>query len=142
LLISKQAKVNDCDKHGWSALHAAVASSNMLLVTELLNAGADPNVGNELLCTPLVTAAGDNNLGIVLKLLECGASINAPGTLKTTATMAAAQHPNGKLLNALLERNPDLTLKDNRGLTALDIAKREGAKRNVKALLAHDHGGT
>ena len=53
----------------------------------------------------------------------------------TTATMKAAAVSGNTMMNALLERSPDLSLKISSGRTALHYACRTGNQKTVRILL-------
>ncbi len=58
-------------------LFAAVRGGDVELVEKLLKSGADVNVVNEELETPLHLAAGGGHLGLVELLIKHGADVNA-----------------------------------------------------------------
>ncbi|KAK3082997.1 hypothetical protein FSP39_011184 [Pinctada imbricata] len=73
--------------------------------------------------TPLALAAFWGYADIVSCLIENRADVNAcnKGTLWTALHCAAFQG-HGKVIMKLMEANPNITLKDNQGRTAVDFA--------------------
>lgn len=86
--------------------------------------------------TPLTRAAEDGDLPQVQKLLAEGADVNAPQERESlTALMWAIMHKNEKMVEALLEKSPNLEMKDNNGWTALMYATRANELKMTKMLL-------
>lgn len=86
--------------------------------------------------TPLQKAAEDDDLPYLQKLLREGADVNGPQEPESlTPLMWAIMHKNEKMLEALLERRPDLEIKDNNGWTALMYATRGNSLKMTKMLL-------
>jgi len=86
--------------------------------------------------SPLTRAAEDNDLSHLLKLLAEGADVNAPQESESvTGLMWAIMHKNDKMTAALLEKSPNLELKDNNGWTALMYATRGNNVKLTRMLL-------
>jgi ankyrin repeat protein len=86
--------------------------------------------------SPLTKAAEDNDLGYLKKLLGEGADVNAPQEPESvTGLMWAIMHKNEKMVEALLEKSPNLEMKDNNGWTALMYATRANELKMTKMLL-------
>jgi ankyrin repeat protein len=64
-----------------------------------------------------------DSLAAIPLLLKAGAEVNARATDGQTALHAAAQKGWSKVVSLLAEHGADLSVKDNRGRTALDYAK-------------------
>ena len=79
-LLSAGAEINTVSNEGWSALHAAaVGAGNLPVVQELVDSGADIEIGQEPpRVTPLLTAIELGRSRIALLLLEKGARIEEP----------------------------------------------------------------
>lgn len=75
-LIDAKADVNAKDKHGNTALIAAVNSKSNEIVQALLNAGANVNAKNDNGYTALMEAAINHNCEIIQTLISLGADIN------------------------------------------------------------------
>ena len=89
-------------------------------VRQLLKAGADPNVRNELNTTPLLEAAFNSNADIIEALLDAHADPNAAGADGQTPLMLVARGTNVAAAQLLLKRgaNPNAH-ESQRGQTAL-----------------------
>ena len=105
------------------------------VVKALVEHGADVNVVDNYGNSPLIDAAADKFSPSGRLLLAHGANPNVRHSLSCkTPLMEAAQSGNTALVQALLEKKADLTLKDAQGKTALDFA-REYDRRKIVSLL-------
>lgn len=68
--------INSEDECGKTPLHFACHEGHLLVVTQLLRLGANPNFKDKIQWTPLHEAAFWNNLPVVYCLLEAGVDIN------------------------------------------------------------------
>lgn len=147
LLISRGANVNLKGQHG-TALH--IASSNVEIARLLLVNGADMRCRNAFLHeTPLMVAAYGKSLDVVRLLLDAGAEPNDTDRSGETALHGAVlawsvreydsdnRAPRGTcaslnnclpLVKLLLERGANPAIKGESGFTALDYARRIGAR--------------
>ena len=66
--------INTRGSTGDTPLTIAVVNDNVRIVTDLLEAGADPNISGEDDCTPLHHAASHGHCEIIALLLAYGAS--------------------------------------------------------------------
>ena len=76
VLLSWGADVNQQDYHGFTALHAACKSGDLLCVLTLLKAGASLSLPSHRKTLPIHTAAQCNRTEIVRALLDHGCSPN------------------------------------------------------------------
>ena len=142
LALVKQALAEGADvnvlKDGMSPLLASSAGSmpNLDVVRALLEAGADPNLGEVAL--PLRQAASRANTELVRILLEGGADPNARTSDGRTALMSAVGWDNGELVQLLLDAGADPDLEDTRGMTALSEAISRRDREAEKVLRARD----
>ena len=91
----------------------------------LLAKGADINAVDRLQKNAMTYAAGQGQTDIVVLLLKAGVDPNAVYAHDLTALMWAAGYGKTDTVKALLAAGAKPALKDDRGKTALDIA-REG----------------
>ncbi len=103
-------KVSEIDKWGWTALHWATYYGQKKAALWLLEQGADPN---------LLTTDSYGRF--------------KPGM---SVLMLAAYYGHAEIVEALLQRKVDASLKDHQGYTALDRAKEFKFDECVKLLEA------
>ena len=135
----------DLNKQGQSgaALHRALARRHVDVVALLVARGADVNVANPLLGTPLHVAAGTGNEAMVLLLLERGASLNvARGSDGYTPLHVAAEAGRTQVVRLLLDRGADVNLLSHGriGAPALHLAEVRG--RTEVAQMLREGGAT
>lgn len=127
-------------------LTSAAASGDFKAVTDILDRGVSVNSFSPEGFRPICIAAFWAYNNIVQLLLARGADINACncGT-NWTALHCATFQGHGKVVMTLMDHNPDLTIRDNFGRTAVDFASAldgiwpffaaAGCKRTSKAQL-------
>jgi cytochrome c len=135
----------DLNKQGQSgaALHRALARRRVDVVALLVARGADVNVANPLLGTPLHVAAGTGNEAMVLLLLERGASLNvARGSDGYTPLHVAAEAGRTQVVRLLLDRGANVNLLSHGriGAPALHLAEVRG--RTEVAQMLREAGAT
>ena len=81
--------INTRGSTGDTPLKIAVVNDNARIVTDLLEAGADPNIAGEDDCTPLHHAASHGHCEIISLLLVHGASTSAVDRYGYTAADTA-----------------------------------------------------
>lgn len=135
LLLEKNADVNLSGQSGktknQTALYAAVLKDREDLVQKLLEKGANPNIADGDGAYPLSEAVvrKSANPQIVKRLLDGGANVNAQEANKATALIYAASNkqisPQTRLeiVQMLINKGADVTIKDEKGKNALDWAK-------------------
>ena len=84
--------------------------------------------------TPLHYAASGGHAEIVQLLLEHSAYIDAQSPNQSTPLMMAAMYGNTRTLSVLLEAGADASVKNQKGMTALDFA-READRQGAVALI-------
>ncbi len=127
--------LNKQDDFGRTYLHKAIARGSKEIAEFLLENGVDPNKADRNGVTPLIWAAGRGRLEETKLLVEHGADVNAmENTRRTSPLFAAAFRGHDKVVAYLLEHGADYTIKNNRGLTALDIAREKGHAAVVKCI--------
>jgi tetratricopeptide (TPR) repeat protein len=103
-------------------MFAAVEKNDPQAIIGAVLAGADVNARSQDGYTPLMYAVAKGNPEVVREVLSGGADVNIQSTTGWTALMFAAKDK-PQMLELLLEFEPNLTLKNNVGQTAHDIAK-------------------
>ena len=102
-------------------LFYAVATHNPTIVQQLLNAGANPNTATGYGKTPLHEALAFYQVEpeIVKALIEKGASLTKEDDYGNIPLLQAADNAPHNLFAWILEKKPDLTIKNSAGETAL-----------------------
>jgi TPR repeat protein len=103
-------------------MFAAVEKNDPQAIIGAVLAGADANARSEDGYTPLMYAVAKGNPEVVREIVSGGADVNIQSSTGWTALMFAAKDK-PELLELLLKAKPDLTLKNNVGQTAYDIAE-------------------
>lgn len=119
--LSKSYFISTDDVCG-TPLHIAVYSDNCKAAALLLDHGANIESLDDQDRTPLHVAADSGNFEVAALLLNRGANPNARDkTLKTPSMLAAAEGSDG-VLQLLKNLGADLTIRSDRGYTALHFA--------------------
>ncbi len=131
--------INFTDREGWSPLSAAVKAAvstrdSRILVLLLEKPGTDPDIKNRNGWTPLTIAVAYRQLDSALLLLQHKAGIDLKIVIKGgrpqdelqewTPLMLAVQSSNEEMIRALLEKNANAGIFNNKNVTALEMAKR------------------
>ena len=103
----------------------------------LLEFGANPNVTDQNGVTPLMNAAGSGAEIYTAMLIEAKAELNLQDCKGDTALMHAVHAASCEVVSLLLAAGADKTIRNDRRLTALDLAARLGPRRgeNICQLL-------
>jgi ankyrin repeat protein len=141
LLVKKGANVNSAEpKKNRTALMLAATRKNLDVVKFLQEKGADVNARDSDGQTALMYSCRQryrdkSENAVAFFLLENGAEINLRSKKKGfTALMLAAGTGNEELVQKLLDKGADPTIKDNFGVTAEATAKRTGQASVVEML--------
>ena len=86
---------------------------------------------------PLHYAASAGHVEVIKLLLKHSAYIDAESPNKTTPLMMAAMYGNPQSVELLLEEGADASLKNDKGMTALDFADVANKQAAAKLLLRH-----
>lgn len=121
-----------------ASLADAVDDRDADLISELLDAGADPEQPRVLGMTPLMRAANRADLGSVLVLIDGGADIDAVGDDGLAVVQIAARADAAAVTEALLDAGADPSVRSSSGMSALDQAADAGAVDVIDVLV--DHG--
>ncbi|MFU8790431.1 MAG: ankyrin repeat domain-containing protein [Methylobacter sp.] len=122
LVLQDNVNVNEICAYGWTALLAASAQGYPEIVKLLLEAGADPDIGNVHGITPLMYAVRYENVDICSILLEYGAAINLQDLYGMSALIIASREGHHEIVELLLKAKADTDAKTRQGMTALDFA--------------------
>jgi ankyrin repeat protein len=87
--------------------------------------------------TPLHYAASAGHVEVIKLLLKNSAYIDAESPSKTTPLMMAAMYGNPQSVELLLEEGADASLKNDKGMTALDFADVANKQAAAKLLVRH-----
>ncbi len=87
--------------------------------------------------TPLHYAASAGHVEVIKLLLKHSAYIDAESPNKTTPLMMAAMYGNPQSVELLLEEGADASLKNDKGMTALDFADVASKQAAAKLLVRH-----
>jgi ankyrin repeat protein len=121
-------------------LHVAAADADLASIAALLGAGVDPNVFDELGCTPLHYAAKAESIPAVRLLLAGGSDINAhdEARIGETALGAVAATCSIEMAQLLVGAGADPTISGSMRRTALQRAseRKRGDGPAVFALLS------
>ncbi|RZC70728.1 hypothetical protein C5167_033880 [Papaver somniferum] len=132
LLLSKGACVNFVITSG-AALYYAAVGDQLDSVKLLLDHHADPNVVLRGLITPLTASILNDSLQMTDLLLQAGADPNAESRgiapLRYVVDYGLTQ-----FIVPLLEAGADPNATDNEGMTAVEIAAKEGKSEIVEIL--------
>lgn len=121
-LLKQDVDVNERVGVGWTALLAATAQGYSNIMKRLLDAGANPDIGNLHSITPLMYTARYGNLESCKLLLDYGANLNLQDWYGETALMVAVRTEHIEVAAMLIEAGADVTIKDMMSRSALDIA--------------------
>jgi uncharacterized protein len=124
----------------------AAMDGNVMLINEMLEAGAKVNVADENGITPLMQAAAGSHVEAVAILLKAKADVNAKTSDGTPALTIAveqcgqvtgdneAQEPYWAVMRMLVKAGADVHAKDNDGWAAMAFAKSADDKGTIRIL--------
>jgi uncharacterized protein len=122
-LIRAGADVNIAGVNGVTPLMAAAFSNEIEIARQLLARGANFQATDRVKKNAMIYAAGEGNAQIVALLLEAGVDPNETYANDLTALMWAAGYGKTEAVRTLLKAGARPDMRDNRGKTALDIAR-------------------
>ena len=132
-IVSAGVDINKCIGEGQTALFMSLLARDAgqpvddRCALALLKAGADSLLRHESGAMPIHLAAGSNCIGAHQELLDRRPQdIDAKTNIGITTLMMAATEGHGDAVSLLLKIGADCALKDNEGLTAKDIAVKNG----------------
>lgn len=134
LLAHPAIKVDVPNVHGETALMMAALRGMVPAMQKLLDRGAQVNREG---WTPLHYAASGPSADAVRLLLARGAAVDAPSPNRTTPLMMAARYGTEDAAMALIAAKADVSLRNERDMTAADFARSAGRDR-LAARIAKD----
>jgi hypothetical protein len=121
-LLKQDIDVNERAEAGWTALLYAAAQGYPRIARLLLDAGANPDMGNVHGITPLIYGARYGNIEICRLLLEYGANPDLQDAYGMTALMFATRLGYADVAEMLLKTGASTTIKARNDMTALNFA--------------------
>lgn len=107
-------------RNNWTALMLASYAGHNLLVSKLLESGADPNMKDWCGWTALMFATfSASSTCVIQQLLEHGANINLVKYHEHSALFIASSYKNIAVVEMLLEHNADFRQRDTWGKTPI-----------------------
>ncbi|MCK4907678.1 MAG: ankyrin repeat domain-containing protein [Spirochaetes bacterium] len=140
-LIERGANVHVFDWKGESPLHIKAQKGDLYGVILLLNKGIAVNVKDKHGDTPLHHAVFYGRLYVIHYLIGKGANINAKNKYGNTplhrivSTTLITKAAVKRVLKTLMLKNPRTDIKNKKGLTPIDLAKKKGLHDLVRILL-------
>lgn len=133
-LLAHRANVHAVDGDDMTSLHYISKSKAALAVAvmqALLTAGPNIESKDKRLFAPIHCASQTGNVECLEVLLDGGTEVNCRGFAGATPLHITAYNDHERAACSLLKHGADVTLTDDRGLTALDLAR----GRKIKAVL-------
>jgi len=133
-LIEAGADVNQPALNGVTPLMAAAFGGHVEIASMLIERGAHVDAVDRLSKNAMTYAAGEGRTDVVRVLLARGVDPNRVYANDLTALMWAAGYGRATTVKVLLEAGARADLRDNRGKTALDIAREQKHDEIVRLL--------
>ncbi|KAK6175673.1 hypothetical protein SNE40_014076 [Patella caerulea] len=122
---NKGIDINEQDSNGSTALHFAVAQSNVKCLGILFKYNANTNIKDENGFTPLALAAGRYaNSSVSETLLNKGAEVNIVNKYGNSLLHTAVYAQDIHCVQILMKHGADITIQNKKGKTPLDLAKK------------------
>ncbi len=135
ILMEPDIDVNHRSSGGQTPLHIAAELFLHGLAAVLLVKGADANAQDQRGRTPLMNAAKVGDTRTAAQLLKHGADPNlATARFRWTALMWASRYQRTGVMKQLLDAGADTALRDLKGRTAADIARRHAGRAVLRLL--------
>lgn len=136
LLRDKKTKVNARDNEGCTPLHYAMQGGNEQAIVRLIERGADWSVADKEGHTPVhyaVWFATPHAIEVLVKKCDINKNIKNP-KLGYTPLHMAVLCDRFDMATVLVELGADTSLLDKQGMTALQLAQKEGKIEFVQLL--------
>ena len=135
-VIDKGADLNATNKKNVTALMIACQRGNIDAVSELMNAGADPNIEDGLGATCIHHAVGEGcSKNFLQAIIDHGVDVNAANKEKVTALMTACRVRNIDAINILINAGADPNSADVYGRTWIHHAILANSKELLQAVI-------
>jgi ankyrin repeat protein len=155
VLLENGADIEEPGPQGFRPLALSIAESKYEAAKALMDGGADVSVASgEDGLTPLMVIAAQTSPAegsrflpgstrpsdIAKGLVERGAEVNAQSKNGVTALMIAATHNSAPMIGLLMDAGADPSIKNKQGLTATDVAEKNGNLEAAQAILVLGSG--
>uniref|UniRef100_A0A3B4WXU2 Transient receptor potential cation channel, subfamily A, member 1b n=1 Tax=Seriola lalandi dorsalis TaxID=1841481 RepID=A0A3B4WXU2_SERLL len=129
-------ELNSCDEQGNVPLHWAVKKNKAESCRNLMDLGADPNILNAALLSPLHLAVNCGHNSLVELLVSYSATdCNLEGDLGNTPVILACSINNCEALSILIKHGARLCQQNKLGHFAIHAAAFAGAKKAMEVIL-------
>ncbi|KJV97530.1 ankyrin repeat family protein [Orientia tsutsugamushi str. Sido] len=119
IISNRNININALNEEKQTALHCAIETENLDIVSLLLNSGADPNLCDNLHFSPLHKACMRNNEDIVKLLLDYEVNVNVPNIWHSAPLHYAARFGLPNTVKLLLNHGAIVDLQNSNGNTPL-----------------------
>ncbi|RBR12019.1 uncharacterized protein FIESC28_08789 [Fusarium coffeatum] len=142
LLLGRGALVSNTTPSFLSCYHLLALNKRTFsqdhrdIVDHLHGRGADIDMVSRKGDTPLILACRKGKVGMVRMLLQHGARINFKSK-ESSGLLEASIQQDVDVLEEILKWKPDMSHRNNHGLTAVSLACRFGRVNNLKLLIKH-----
>lgn len=147
-ILHSTVNVNCTDKNGYTPLHHATVNGHREVVERLLKSDAEPGLTDHQGCTPCHLAAWHGDAEICLQLLNAGTEnlaevpseitpvqVNHQNLSGDTALHSAAQYGHVAVVDVLLQKHANPSIRNLQEESPLDLAAQYGRKEVVQLLL-------
>lgn len=129
LFLEMGSSVNSSREDGWSLLHSAIKCGHLDVVQFLIDNGCNMNAPEQSL---LCFAFDMGQIEIVKLLIKNGCDVNSKSKNGTAALIHFAEAKNPDLVELMIkQKDCDLTVRNEEGMTALHTAVRSAFSLNV-----------
>jgi ankyrin repeat protein len=122
--------INNVDLDSNTPLHLATLNKQVTIVRLLLSQGSDPKALNSIGWTSISCAAKSGDFESLIAILESSSSVDIDATdnNNTTPLHLAAREGHCEILDYLLEKGADVSVKDYKDRNPLEIAIEKSQK--------------
>jgi len=134
--LNAMVDIRDLENHTPLLLAAGTnqeTPEHVEVVKQLLSKGADVNATDDGQYSSLHLAVLNSNFEIAQALLDAKCNVNPINVDKFTPLHTACSQGEVKFIQLLLNYGADPTLKDARGKTPIDLARRAGINLNIRS---------